>query len=125
MKVLGIRRNQHHCVCLVFLIPVVYLLCQTESVWRRYRILSEKSNRQKFADCAVRTVRTDADVASPYRTRGRSIQDTWQVRTGHVVAPGDDTCQADLDFLAYGWTNPEVTRVTTGRVTRGTGDVSS
>jgi hypothetical protein len=37
-------------------------------VWRRYRILSEKSNRQKkkIADCAVRTVRTDADVACPY-----------------------------------------------------------
>jgi hypothetical protein len=32
-------------------------------------------------------------------TRGRSVQDTWQVRTGHVAAPGDDTCQADLDFL--------------------------
>jgi hypothetical protein len=27
-------------------------------------------------------------------------------------------------FWAYGWTNPEVTRVTTGRVTRGTDDVS-
>jgi hypothetical protein len=24
-----------------------------------------------------------------------------------VAAPGDDTCQADLDFWAYGWTNPE------------------
>jgi hypothetical protein len=31
-------------------------------------------------------------VAGPY-------SDTWQVRTGHVAAPGDDTCQADLDFL--------------------------
>jgi hypothetical protein len=70
--------------------------------------------------------------------------DTWQVRTGDVAAPGDDTwtqvagsvqdtwqlqssdtCQADLAFLAYGWTNPEVTRVTTGRVTRGRDDVSS
>jgi hypothetical protein len=27
-----------------------------------------------FADCAVRTVRTDADVACLYRTRGRSIR---------------------------------------------------
>jgi hypothetical protein len=35
----------------------------------------------------VRTVRT-GHVAGPYRTRGRSVQDTWQVRTGHVAAPG-------------------------------------
>jgi hypothetical protein len=72
----------------------------------------------------------DADCTcpySPYRTRGtgQSVQDTWQVRTGHVAAPGSDMCQADLAFLVYGWTNPEVTRVTTGRVTRGTDDVSS
>ena len=38
---------------------------QTESVWIRYRILFKKSNGQKFADCAVRTVHTDADMASP------------------------------------------------------------
>jgi hypothetical protein len=49
--------------------------------------------------------------------------DTWQVRTGDVAASGSDTWQADLDILAYGWTYPEVTRVTTGRVTRGTDDV--
>jgi hypothetical protein len=48
----------------------------------------------------------------------------WQVRTGHMASPGDDMCQAKLEFLAYGWTNPEVTRVTTGRVTRGIGDVN-
>jgi hypothetical protein len=36
-----------------------------------------------------------------------------------VAAPGGDTWQADLVDLAYGWTNPKVTRVTTGRVTRG------
>jgi hypothetical protein len=48
---------------------------------------------------------------------------TWQVRTGHVAAPGSDTCQADLALLAYDWTNPEVTRVTIGRVTHGTGDI--
>jgi hypothetical protein len=53
-------------------------------------------------------------VAGPY-------DDTWQVRTGHVAASGSDTCQADLAFWAYGWTNPEVTHVTTGRVTRGMG----
>jgi hypothetical protein len=48
-------------------------------------------------------------VAGPYR--------------GHVVAPGSDMCQADLVDLAYGWTYLEVTRVTTERVTHGTGDV--
>jgi hypothetical protein len=77
---------------------------------------------KKIADCAVRTVRTDTDVASPYRKHVEgSYNDTWQVRTGHMAAPGSDMCQADLAFWAYGWTNPEVTRVTTGRVTCGTG----
>jgi hypothetical protein len=33
-----------------------------------------------------------------------------------VATPERDTCQVDLAFWAYGWTNPEVTRVTTGRV---------
>jgi hypothetical protein len=36
-----------------------------------------------------------------------------------MVAPGGDMWQADLADLAYGWTNPEVTHVTTRRVTRG------
>jgi hypothetical protein len=43
---------------------------------------------------------------------------------GHVVARGSATCQADLALLAHGWANPKVTRVTTGRVTRGTDDVN-
>jgi hypothetical protein len=59
-------------------------------------------------------------MESPY-------DDTWQVRTmtrgrfrtGHVAAPEGDTCQADLTFSTCSWTNPEVTRVTTGRVTHG------
>jgi hypothetical protein len=78
----------------------------------------------------------DADCTcpySPYRTRVSPYRDTWQVRTmtrgrfrtGHVAAPERDTCQADSTFLARSWTNPKVTRVTTGRVTRGTDDVSS
>jgi hypothetical protein len=45
---------------------------------------------------------------------------TWQDRTGHVAAPGRDTCHAFMGFLACGLTNLEVTRVTTGWVTRGT-----
>jgi hypothetical protein len=57
----------------------------------------------------------------------QSVQLTWQVRTltrgrfrtGHVAAPGSATCQADLALLARSWANPKVTRVTTGRVTRG------
>jgi len=36
-----------------------------------------------------------------------------------MEASGSDTCQAVLAFWAYGWTNPEVIPVTTGRVTRG------
>ena len=36
-----------------------------------------------------------------------------------MVAPERDTCQADLKFLARSWNHPEVTRVTTERVTRG------
>ena len=36
-----------------------------------------------------------------------------------MAALEGDTCQADLAFSARSWTNPEVTRVTTGRVTRG------
>jgi hypothetical protein len=38
---------------------------------------------------------------------------------GHMASPGRDTCQVNLAFSAYGWTNTEVTRVTTHRVTRG------
>jgi hypothetical protein len=55
-KVLRMQRKQFHCVHLIFLIPVVYLLSQTESVWRRYRDLFAKTNRQKF----------DADYTCPY-----------------------------------------------------------
>jgi hypothetical protein len=49
-KVFGMRRKKFHCVRLVFLIPTVYLLSQTESVWRRYRNLFAKANRQNFWD---------------------------------------------------------------------------
>jgi hypothetical protein len=59
-KVLGMRRKWCHCVRLVLLIPAVYLLSQTESVWRSYRGLFAEPNRQNFdADWAGRT----ADVA--------------------------------------------------------------
>jgi hypothetical protein len=62
-------------------------------------------------------------------------QDTWHVRTvltwqdrtddvadrteGHVASPGRATCHTDLAFSGYSWTNKNVTRVTTHRVTRG------
>ena len=49
----------------------------------------------------VHTVRT-GHVAGLYRTHGRNIQHTWLFRTGHVAAPGRDTCQAFMDFWAYG-----------------------
>jgi hypothetical protein len=63
--------NQCHCVRLVFLIPAVYLLSQTESVWRRYRDLFAKPNRQKF----------DADCTCPYSPYGLM----WQGRTDRTV----------------------------------------
>jgi hypothetical protein len=139
MKVLGMRRNLCHCVRLVFLILAVYLLRQTESVWRRYRVLSEKSNRQKFdADWAGRTATWQA-VQHTWHVRtadaGQPDCDTWQTGMttrgsirrrhvacpyeGYVASPGRDTCQADLAFSGYGLANTEVTRVTTHRVTRG------
>jgi hypothetical protein len=81
------------------------------------RSVRKVKQAKKIVDCAVRTVCTDADVACPYA-------DVVGPYRRHVAAPGDDTCQADLDVWAYSWTYPEVTRVTTERVTRGTGDVS-
>jgi hypothetical protein len=74
----------------------------------------------------VRTVHTGhvSSPYSPYMTCGKTVQHTWPVLTGHVAALGSDTWHAVLDFLAHSWANPKVTRVTTGRVTRGTGDVS-
>jgi hypothetical protein len=77
---------------------------------------SSQTGKKLMLTIPVRT----GHVAGPYRTRGKSVQDTWQAHTEHVEAPGDDTCQGDLAFWAYGWTNLEVTRVTTRRVTRGT-----
>jgi hypothetical protein len=82
------------------------------------RSVRKVKQAKKIVDYAVRTVCTDDDVACPY-------SDTWQVHTAtcgrsiqrHVAAPGSDTWHAFLVDLAYGWTNPEVTRVTTERVT--------
>jgi hypothetical protein len=69
------RRKRYHCVRLVLLIPAVYLLSQTESVWRSYRDLFAGPNRQKFdADWAGRT----ADVAGRTADVGdRTV--TWQL----------------------------------------------
>ena len=70
-KVLRIWQNLCHCIRLIFLIPAVYLLSQTESVWRRYLYLFTKPNRQKFdVDCTC--------LHSPYGL-------TWQDRTGRTV----------------------------------------
>jgi hypothetical protein len=46
-----------------------------------------------YADCTC--------PYSPYRTRGRTVQHTWPVHTGHMEAPGRDTCHAFLAFLGY------------------------
>ena len=78
-KVLGMRRKQCHCVCLVFLIPTVYLLCQMDSIWRRYRDMFIKPNREKiwcWLYPSVQSVRSD--VAGPYDHIGV----TWQMLVG-------------------------------------------
>jgi hypothetical protein len=72
-----------------------------------------------IVDCAVRTVCTNTDVACSY------VRHVVGPYRRHVTTPGSDMWQVDLDVWRYSWTNPEVTRVTTKRVTRGTGDVSS
>jgi hypothetical protein len=74
-KVLGMQRKWYHCVRLVLLIPAVYLLSQTESVWRSYRGLFAEPNRKK---------KEDADWA------GRTA--TWQGRT--VLTWHDGTSMA-------------------------------
>ena len=90
-KVLGMRWKQCHCVRLVFLIPAVYLFSRTESIWRRYRDLTTKSNREKFGmlTVPVRTVRmaTWRVVPSCWRSRGRGafcMGCDCPIRCGHV-----------------------------------------
>jgi hypothetical protein len=116
-KVLGMRRKQCHCICLVFLIPTVYLLSQTESVWRRYRDLSAKPNRQKFGmlTVPVRTVRTAT-------WQGRTIMMMWQVEdVVHlywliVVQLDVDTCHIGSKWYEGTWPNAWVPRVPHGLV---------
>jgi hypothetical protein len=106
------RRKQCHCVRLVFLIPAVYLLSQTESVWRRYRDLSAKPNRQNFGmlTVPVRTVRTDT-------WQGRTIMMTWQVEdVVHfywlmVVQLDVDTCLIGSEWYEDTWPNAWAPRV--------------
>jgi hypothetical protein len=90
-KVLRMQRNQCHCVCLVFLIPTIYLLCQTNSAWRSYLDLFVKSNRQKKIVLTVQSVRSD--VAGPYRSyddvSGGDVATYGWLTVGK---PGDDTC---------------------------------
>jgi hypothetical protein len=82
-KVLGMRQKQCHCIRLVFLIPVVYLLCQMDAVWRRYRDLFAKPNRQKFdADCTFPYSPYSGDVAGPYSLYDDRTVVTWQVFIG-------------------------------------------
>jgi hypothetical protein len=74
-KVLGMRRKWYHCVRLVLLILAVYLLSQTESVWRSYRDLFAEPNRKKEdVDWAGRT----ADVAGcTFRTMMWQLSWKW------------------------------------------------
>jgi hypothetical protein len=77
-KVFGMRRKWCHCIRLVFLIPAVYLLSQTESVWRRYRDLFTEPNREKKwdADWVVRTV---VRMLTWHDGTTHTWQSTWQV----------------------------------------------
>jgi hypothetical protein len=69
-KVLGLRRKQCHCVCLVFLIPAVYLFSRMESVWRRYRDFIVESKRSNLG----------VDCTCPYdHVAGRTLMLTWQL----------------------------------------------
>jgi hypothetical protein len=71
-----------HCVRLVLLILAVYLLSQTESVWRSYRDLFAGPNREKFdADWAGRT----ADVAG--RTVFARLPGHWATGTTCYTYP--------------------------------------
>jgi hypothetical protein len=104
-----------------------------------------KAKQAKFwdADCtcpyspyrhvSVRTVLTwqgrttdvdkpDCDTWQTERTTRGSIRERHVAGPygGHVASPGRDTCQVNLAFSGYSWTNVEVTRVTTHSVTRGT-----
>ena len=86
MKVLGIRRNQRHCVRLVFLIPAIYLLRQTGSVCERYRVLSENPNRGKKGGMTVQCVQCHVarSLYGPYRRRGNP----WRRHVAGDVAYG-------------------------------------
>jgi hypothetical protein len=77
-KVLGMQQKQCHCVRLIFLIPAVYLLCQMDSIWRRYRDLFVKPNRQK---------KIDADCTSPYSPYG-DVEGPYKPYRGDVVDVG-------------------------------------
>jgi hypothetical protein len=70
---------------------VVYLLFQTDSVWRSYRDLFVKSNRQKHLVLTVQSVRSD--VAGSYKlyddVSGGDVATYGWLTVGK---PGDDTC---------------------------------
>jgi hypothetical protein len=88
------RRKWCHCVRLVLLIPAVYLLSQTESVWRSYRDLFAEPNRQKFdADCTCPYSPYESHVAVtwPYirDDGGTGRQVMWHVFIGSIVANMD------------------------------------
>jgi hypothetical protein len=88
------RRKQCHCVRLVFLIPAVYLLSQTESVWRRYRDLFAKANRQNFwmLTVPVRTVRTVTWQGRTIHTVMWQVDDVVSFHWLMITESGNDTC---------------------------------
>jgi hypothetical protein len=104
-KVLEMRRKWYHCIRLIFLIPAVYLLSQTESIWRSYRDLFAKANRQKFdADCTCPYSPYSGDVASSYGPYDDRTVLTWRL------------------MISGSWTNLVATHgisLANGRVPRG------
>jgi hypothetical protein len=86
---------------------MVYLLSQTESIWRSYRDLSAKTNRQKFGTLTVpvRTVHTAT-------WQGRTIMMMWQGKgLVHyywlvVVQLDVDTCLVYGEWYEGTWPNP-------------------
>ena len=109
-KVLRMRRKQCHYVCLVLLILAVYLLSQTESVWRSYRDLFVEPNRKKFdADWAGRT----ADMAGRTADVGDRTM-TWKLMMWRPCWRGKFWLVVNgrimLWHMALLWTNGRVPR---------------
>ena len=87
-KFLRFKRNQHHRVVLVVLIPKIYYVSKMNSIWWSYHSLNIFPNRQKKSQ----------------RSKAVLLISTW-----HVEAPGHATWQPDLAFSGVIWTTKNMT----------------